>query len=77
MCDFADCMEGWTEVFVSNRQMDAELVKAMLEDNGIEAVVLSKIDRSLLFGSARVMCNEADRERALQLINNEQDEITE
>ena len=47
-------MENWVKVFKSTNAIEAEMVKDMLQENDIEAVVINKIDRSLNFGEASV-----------------------
>lgn len=47
-------MENWVKVFKSTNAIEAEIVKDMLQENDIEAVVINKIDRSLNFGEASV-----------------------
>lgn len=61
-------MEGWVRVYKSTNSIDAEMVKAMLIDQGIEAVVINKIDSSYLFGEASVYCRNEEEADALNFI---------
>ena len=62
-------MEGWVRIYKSTNAIDAEMVKAMLIDQGIEAVVINKIDSSYLFGEASVYCKNEDEAIALEFIH--------
>jgi hypothetical protein len=62
-------MKDWVEVYKTNNAIDAEMVKAMLEDQGIEAVVLNKIDSSFIFGKASVYCKPDDETLAKSFIH--------
>jgi hypothetical protein len=47
--------KNWTLVFTSNKPFQGEIVKQMLENNGIDAVVINKQDSSYLtFGDVEV-----------------------
>jgi hypothetical protein len=39
-------MDGWVEVFKTGIDYEAELVRDRLDDSGIEAVIMTKKDRS-------------------------------
>ena len=39
-------MDGWVEVFQTGIDYEAELVRDRLDDSGIEAVIMTKKDRS-------------------------------
>lgn len=62
-------MEGWVHVYKTGSAIGAEIVKDMLLDNGIDAVVINQIDRSVLFGEAKVYCKAEDEAQALEFIN--------
>lgn len=63
-------MKDWEEVYKTSNTIDAEMVKAMLEDQGIEAVVLNQIDSSFIFGKAAVYCKSTDAAIAMEFIKN-------
>jgi len=61
--------EGWTLIFTTAKSFDAELVKTMCADQGIEAVILNKQDSTYLtFGEIEVFVKEEDQETAINLI---------
>ncbi|MDZ4667508.1 MAG: DUF2007 domain-containing protein [bacterium] len=63
-------MIGWVHVYKTSSAIDAEIVKDMLIDMGIDAVVVNQIDRSYtFFGEAKVFCREADEAQARLFIN--------
>lgn len=54
-------MNNWVKVFGSNQIIEAEMVKNLLDDNEIHAVIINKIDSSYLtFGQAEVYCQPND-----------------
>lgn len=65
-------MQNWIKVFEDRNQIRAEIVKAVLEENGIPAVVLSKKETVYhVFGTYEVLVVQADALPAMQLIQNE------
>ena len=46
--------QDWQLVYSAKSAIDAEMVRGMLENNGIEAVVMNKQDSSYLFGDVEV-----------------------
>ncbi len=62
-------MEGWERVYKTGNAIDAEIVKDMLMDQGIDAVVINQIDSSYFFGEAKVYCRTSDKAQALEFIN--------
>ncbi len=60
--------EDWVEIYKTSNVIDAEMVKAMLADQGIEAVVLNQIDSSFIFGKAIVYCKAEDESFAKTFI---------
>ncbi|MDE2996627.1 MAG: DUF2007 domain-containing protein [Bacteroidota bacterium] len=66
-------MDGWVEVFQSGIDYEADLVRDRLDDSGIEAVIMTKKDRSfsLTHGSMSriyVMVPENRETEALDLL---------
>lgn len=60
----------WTKIFTSSNVVEASLVVTMLQENGIEAVELNKLDSSYLsFGLIEVYCRPEKTVAALHLIN--------
>ena len=65
-------MENWIKVFENQNQIRAEIVKAVLEENGIPAVVMNKKETVYhVFGSYEVLVPQAHGLAAVQLIQNE------
>jgi len=62
--------KDWKIVYSSENPLNSEIIKQMLEENGIHAVVINKRDSSYLaFGEAEVFVSEYDEESALKLIS--------
>jgi hypothetical protein len=65
-------MQNWIRVFEDQNQIRAEIVKAVLEENGIPAVVLNKKETVYqVFGTYEVLVIQGDALPAMQLIQNE------
>jgi hypothetical protein len=61
-------MTNWVKVYKSGNAIEAEMVKDMLIENEIEAVVINKIDSSLNFGEASVQVMAEKEQAALNII---------
>jgi hypothetical protein len=61
-------MSGWEKIYESADGQSVNLRKALLESSGIAAVVVSKQDRSYLFGHLELFVHTDDYIRALQVI---------
>ena len=62
-------MSDWRAVFEGPSEWQAELVKAVLEEHDILAVVLNLRDRSYgNFGRVRVMVEESDYDQAMMYL---------
>ena len=62
-------MSDWRAVFEGPSDWQAELVKAVLEEHDIQAVVLNLRDRSYgNFGRVRVMVEESDFDQAMMYL---------
>ena len=62
--------KNWINIFSSANPIEVEIVKQMLDENNITAVILNKQDSSYnLFGSIDLYVKEENRTIALQLIN--------
>lgn len=60
---------NWIKVRTYTQAFEAEIVKQMLEENGIAAVLLNKQDSSYLFGKIELYVNQQDEAMAAVLIN--------
>ena len=61
-------MENWTCVFVTNNAHKADMVKELLVNENIEAVVMNKKDSSYLFGDVELYVPPEDENMAIELI---------
>lgn len=62
-------MDNWTPVYQTDQLYKAELIKNVLCDNHIEAVILNQRDSSYMaFGEIMVMVNNDDKEKAEEII---------
>ncbi len=65
-------MQNWIKVFESSQQIRAEIVKGILEENEIPAVVLNKKETVYhVFGTYEVLVNRDQLLQATNLIQNE------
>jgi hypothetical protein len=61
----------WQCIFTTRFDHTAEIVKAVLEDNGIKCFLLSKKDSAYLFGDIELYVTSDDVLVAKQIINRE------
>lgn len=59
---------NWTKIKVYNQAFEAEIVKNMLLENNIPAVVLNKKDSSYLFGVVELYVEHENADKAMELI---------
>lgn len=65
-------MQNWVKVFEDQSQIRAEIVKAILAENKISAVVMNKKETVYhVFGTYEVLVVQGDVPAAMQLIQNE------
>ena len=63
-------MDNWTSVYNTETLYQAELIQAVLEENGINAVILNQRDSSYTtFGEIHVMVNQGDLSAAQEIVN--------
>ena len=61
--------DNWNVVFTVKVSYLGEMAKQMLHDNGIEAVVMNKVDSAYpTIGHIEVLVKDEDREKAEQLL---------
>ncbi|MDQ1148361.1 putative signal transducing protein [Sphingobacterium zeae] len=65
----------WKRIKTYTNAIQAEIVKQMLEEHGIPAVVLNKQDSSYLFGKIELYVNEGSIEMAERLIEEAEGDI--
>ncbi len=61
-------MNDWCTIFETCLPYQAQIVKDMLETNGIEAVILNQQDSSCKFGTVKVMINKYDETKAIEIL---------
>lgn len=59
----------WIKVRTFTQNIEAEIVKQMLEENGVNAVLLNKQDSSYLFGKIELYVKQSDETIANLLMN--------
>lgn len=65
-------MQSWIKIFEDQNQIRAEIVKGVLEENGIAAVVMNKKETAYqVLGTYEVLVSQGDAIAAMQLIQNE------
>lgn len=64
-------MDNWKKVFTNNQQHKAEIVKAILEENDIPAVVISKKDSLYQLGNYEVHVSSENILPALKMIDDD------
>ena len=61
--------KGWKQVFLSGQLYKVEIAKDVLENNGIESVIINKKDSSYLaFGSIELYVKEDTEKQAIELL---------
>jgi hypothetical protein len=60
--------ENWIKVYSTSLPWQAEMAKQVLEENGIEAVVINQQDSNFFFGEATVYVENEWEETAKELL---------
>lgn len=63
--------ENWQKIYSSAYEHKLEIVKAVLEDEGIRSVIMNKKDSAYLFGELELYVHPDDVLKAKQIINKE------
>ena len=64
-------MEGWFKLYTTKNFAEANIVKGMLEENNITAIILNKLDSSYLaFGDIELYVPLHLKDVAVHLLNN-------
>lgn len=61
--------KGWSKIKTYLNPIEAEIVRLMLVENGIPAVVLNKQDSSYHFGKIELLVQEENVDIAMQMID--------
>ncbi|MDG1756062.1 MAG: DUF2007 domain-containing protein [Bacteroidia bacterium] len=66
-------LEKWVTLKVSNKSYQLHIIEGRLSENGIQSVIVNKIDSSYLnFGEAELKVKESDFERAKEILKNDE-----
>jgi hypothetical protein len=60
----------WVKIYSSSKQYEVEIISGMLEENGIESVIMNKQDSIYLFGEYELYVMRDEILRAKTLIQN-------
>jgi hypothetical protein len=64
-------MEGWFKLYTTKNYAEANIIKGMLEENNITAIILNKLDSSYLaFGDIELYVPIYLKDVAMHLLNN-------
>lgn len=63
--------DNWSRIYSTQYEHIAEIVKAVLEDNDMDCVLVSKKDSAYLFGEIELYVNVENVLRAKQIIKRE------
>ena len=61
----------WNKVYFSEQLYQAEIVKGVLEENGIKAVIVSKQDNAYHLGVHEVQVSSEEVIKALKIVNDD------
>ena len=65
-------MAEWQKVFETGSSIRAEIVKGVLEENGITAIIMNKKESVYqIHGNFELMVSSGDTLQAINIINNE------
>ncbi|MDG1719674.1 MAG: DUF2007 domain-containing protein [Bacteroidia bacterium] len=66
-------LEKWVKLKVSNKSYQLNIIEGRLSENGIQSVIINKIDSSYLnFGEAELNVKESDFERAKEILKDDE-----
>ncbi|HKM92292.1 MAG TPA: DUF2007 domain-containing protein [Prolixibacteraceae bacterium] len=61
--------KDWKQVFLTGEMYRAEMARELLENNGINAVVMNQKDSSYTaFGNIEVYVNKNDEEKSIEIL---------
>lgn len=64
-------MSNWVSVYTTQAGHRAEIVKAILEEEGLSPVIVNKKDSSIKFGFYEICVSPEEAMQAVNLIKNE------
>jgi hypothetical protein len=64
-------MKSWYKIYTTDSYAEANIIKGMLEENSIQAILLNKQDSSYLFlGEIELYVSVHFKDVAIRLVNN-------
>jgi hypothetical protein len=64
-------MQGWFKLYTTKNYLEANMIKGLLEENNIKAIILNRQDSSYLaFGEIELYVPIFFKEIALHILNN-------
>ena len=60
--------DNWSVVYTHNVLYHVEILKAVLVDNGIESVIINRVDSNYLFGDIELYVSNEDFDNAKKII---------
>jgi hypothetical protein len=64
-------MKSWCKIYTTDSYAEANIIKGMLEENSIQAILLNKQDSSYLFlGEIELYVSVHFKDVAIRLVNN-------
>ena len=66
--------DNWQLVYSTGTPYEAEMVRGLLENAGLEPIVMNKQDSSYMFGEIEVYVHPNQYEQAINIINSSNNE---
>jgi len=60
--------DNWSVVYTYNVLYHVEIIKSVLEDNGIESVFINRVDSNYLFGDIDLYVSNENFDKAKEII---------
>jgi len=71
-------LEGWTKVYTATEEYQAEIIKSLLSNNGLNPIMLDKKDDGFRIGNAEIYTKREEAKKAFEIIKtNDTARITE
>lgn len=64
-------MKEWQKIYETEHPVRAEIVKSVLEDSGISAIIMDKKDRNYQFGTLEILVKRAEVVKSIRIIQDE------
>ena len=63
-------MKSWYKIYSTDSYTEANIIKGMLEENSIKAIILNKQDSNYLLGEIELYVSVHFKDVAIYLVNN-------